>query len=48
MAAIAAAGVLTGRKITQWLPDRIYIAFIQVTLFVLSVYLVWEGLAALA
>jgi uncharacterized protein len=47
MAAFALAGVVVGRKLTQWLPDRIYIGLIQALLFVLSVYLVVVGTAEL-
>ena len=40
MAAVACVGAVLGRKLTQWLPDALYMAIIQTTLLVLSLYLV--------
>lgn len=47
MSVIAALGAVLGRWISQRLPDAVYMAVIQIILFVLSVYLVWKSLAAL-
>ena len=46
MAAVAVAGAVVGRRLTVILPDRVYITFIQVTLFLISIYLVGEALVS--
>jgi uncharacterized membrane protein YfcA len=47
LAIIAAFGAVLGRRIAQAMPDQIYIAMIEVILFVLSVYLVIAPLSGL-
>lgn len=45
--AAALAGTVLGYRLTLVLPERIYMAIIQILLFLLSVRLVWDGVAAL-
>ncbi len=43
MAVVAGIGAVVGRRLTMVLPDRVYIGFIQVSLFAVSVYLVAQS-----
>ena len=45
--AVAVAGTFVGNRLTKLLPERIYVAVIEVALLLLSIRLVWEGAAAL-
>ena len=42
----AIAGAFAGRKVAEWLPEQIYVRLIEVLLFILSLRLIWQGLAA--
>ena len=46
MAVVAMVGAVLGRRLSQWLPDHVYRALIEVILFVLSLYLMGEALIA--
>ena len=45
--AVAVAGTFVGNRLTKVLPERVYVAVIEVALLLLSIRLVWEGAAAL-
>lgn len=45
MAAVASAGAVLGRRISQWLPHNAYFLVIQILLFTVSVYLVGKAVS---
>lgn len=47
MAAIASAGAILGRRLSQQLPESVYLLVIQILLFVVSAYLVGKALLQL-
>ncbi len=45
MAAVATAGAVLGRRLSQWLPEGVYYLAIQILLFTVSVYLVGKAVS---
>lgn len=44
MAVVASVGAVLGRKISQWLPEKLYFLIIQILLFIVSLYLVGKAI----